>query len=119
MKGVIEATEAVKQEAIRLILQTAKTGHIYKHHGVEHQASAPGEPPASETGHLVNSIKTEYDEGKLMGAVVVQAPYGIMLEFGTEKMAGRPYLRPALANKAPGITGTIAVNVGKAFRGVV
>lgn len=99
MRGVVRATEAVREEAISLILNTPKTGRVYQRGSVTHQASAPGEPPASDTGELVNSIKTEYDEAKLSGTVVVRSPHGPHLEYGTRNMEPRPFLRPALANR--------------------
>lgn len=98
MRGIVKATEAVKTEAIRLILSGPKTGRDYRRRSVLHKASAPGEPPASDTGTLVNSIATEYDQAALTGQVVVRAPYGPYLEFGTQKMEPRPFLRPAVAN---------------------
>ena len=50
MKGIVRGTEAVRDEAISLILNTPKNGRLYRRRGVEHLASAPGEPPASDTG---------------------------------------------------------------------
>jgi HK97 gp10 family phage protein len=59
------------------------------------QASKPGEPPRKRTGNLQNSIKTEV----LTMVQVLVGPtvyYGKFLEFGTRKMAARPFMRPAL-----------------------
>lgn len=98
MRGVVRATELVRKEAISLILNTAKSGRVYVRGDVEHQASAPGEPPASDTGRLVNSIKTVYDTKNLYGKVVTTVAYGQYLEFGTQTIEPRPFLRPALAN---------------------
>lgn len=98
MRGVVSGTEQVRNEALRLILQTAKTGTLYRMHGVVHRASAPGEPPASDTGRLVNSITTAYDEPKLSGVVSANTEYAPYLEYGTSKMEARPFMRPALAN---------------------
>lgn len=92
MRGVVKATEAVRTEAIRLIVYGEKTGRMYG----KHRASAPGEAPASDTGYLVNSIRTRYDVVALTGTVVVGAEYGRFLEFGTQNMEPRPFLRPAL-----------------------
>lgn len=98
MRGVIKAAELVRSEAISLILNTPKTGRIYPRRGIEHQASAPGEAPASDTGRLVNSIRTSYDVAKLTAYISADANYAGYLEFGTQKMEPRPFLRPALAN---------------------
>ena len=59
-----------------------------------HQASAPGEAPASDTGRLIGSGKATSDG--LSATVNFAAKYAEWLEFGTVKMAERPFLRPAV-----------------------
>lgn len=59
-----------------------------------HVASAPGEAPAVDYGHLVNSIKV-HKVHDLLWYVTVGAAYGYILEFGSVKMAARPFMRPA------------------------
>jgi HK97 gp10 family phage protein len=60
-----------------------------------HRASAPGEAPAVDTANLRNSIETDkIKEG--LHAVSTNAEYAAGLEFGTPKMAARPFFRPAL-----------------------
>ncbi len=63
----------------------------------KHQASAPGDAPAVDTGALVNSIKTEAD-GSNRVLVGTNSEYAEPLEFGTARMAARPFLRPAIEN---------------------
>jgi HK97 gp10 family phage protein len=60
-----------------------------------HQASAPGEAPATDTGRLANSV-TFQREGKLSVTVGSQIVYAAMLEFGTSRMASRPAWVPAV-----------------------
>jgi len=60
-----------------------------------HRASAPGEPPTIDTGNLVNSIRTTKLE-RYRYAVTASAEYARHLEYGTYKMAARPFMRPAL-----------------------
>lgn len=85
-------TEAALVRAQESILSGPKTGRIYGNH----QASAPGEAPADWTGELVASGFTRYNRSKLFGEVVFSAPYARALEFGTERMEPRPYIRPAV-----------------------
>lgn len=116
-KGVVAGTELVRGEAISLILDTPKTGRIYRRRGVEHRASAPGEPPASDTGRLVNSIKSDFGklESQLTGTVVAGTSYAAYLEFGTSRMEPRPFMRPALANKKSEVEGVITAAVREAL----
>lgn len=63
-----------------------------------HQASAPGEAPASDTGHLLNSIghSVGIEEGVVVGRVGSHLQEMAWLEMGTRYMEPRPLLRPSL-----------------------
>lgn len=66
-----------------------------------HNPSLPGNPPAPDTGNLRNSIRYEvYGSGTevygIIGTTQKNPPYGTYLEYGTSKMAPRPWLRPAM-----------------------
>lgn len=115
MRAIIRTTESVRNEAISLILNSRKTGRMYRRRGVFHQASAPGEPFASDTGRAVNSIETRYDFEKLTGTVVASDPKFPYLEFGTQKMEPRPSLRPALASKGSELAKNITLELGREF----
>lgn len=60
--------------------------------------SAPGDPPGVVTGTFRRSITWEIDEerNELIGRIGTNIEYAIPLEFGTSKMAARPWLRSAL-----------------------
>lgn len=66
--------------------------------GRGHVPSAPGQPPKNDTGVLANNIET-VQVAPLKVEVSSNAPYAAHLEFGTSKMAERPYMRPATARK--------------------
>lgn len=117
MQGVIEGTELVHSTAVKLIMSGPKTGHVYTRRGVKHQASAPGEPPASDTGTLVQRSTTEYDHARLVGAVVFRTKYAEALELGTERIEPRPFLRPALAMSMPAIETAIERRVAAVLGG--
>lgn len=68
--------------------------------GAGHVPSAPGEPPNEDTGMLSRSIHVRQIDD-LKAQVVADAPYAAALEFGTSKMAERPYMRPAALRVAP------------------
>ena len=85
----------IQARAQMAIMNPPKSGRIYRRGNVVHQASAPGEAPATDTGNLVNSAYTkklgdsDYETG-------FTAEYAAALEFGTPKIEPRPYLRPAV-----------------------
>lgn len=117
MRGVAAAAEDVRGEAIRLILETTKSGRVYVRRSTTHQASAPGEPPASDTGRLVNSIRVDPSRlDQLVATVVAGTGYAAHLEYGTARMAARPFMRPALANRRRAIESIVAAHVRAAIR---
>jgi phage gpG-like protein len=61
---------------------------------VTDRASRPGDPPAPDTGTLRNSITTE-QVSPLVVRVGTNVIYAPPLEFGTVRMAPRPFMRPA------------------------
>jgi HK97 gp10 family phage protein len=113
MQGVVKATEGLRNEVIDLITLTPKTGKWYRIRGTWHRASAPGQAPASDTGKLVGSIRTKYYIRKLQGLVNCSVKYGGWLEFGTVRMAERPFMRPALANRREQIAQDINGEISK------
>lgn len=65
-----------------------------KRYGVKHQASAPGEAPATMLGDLRTSYKfIVKDDYAMVGSPL---KYALALEKGTSTMAPRPLLKPAL-----------------------
>jgi hypothetical protein len=102
-----EAAINIRNHAAREIQTGAKTGRVYETRfwtdsggrlrigddRPRHQASAPGEFPATDTGTLVGSIDFRLKRGRtLMAEVGTDLDYGIWLEFGTQKMEARPWL---------------------------
>ena len=92
----VNKTVARIHEEVTLALAAPKHGHVYG----GHQASAPGEPPANDTGHLTNSVSHRMT-GPTEGVVEVGAEYGVYLEMGTSRMAPRPFLGPAVEKVWP------------------
>lgn len=98
-KEIVKQTEGVRKEAISLVMDTEKTGKTYRRNSVEHQASAPGEPFANDTGATLSQFDTEYRDGGLTGVFIPRGKNAVRLELGTEKMEPRPFARPALENR--------------------
>jgi len=104
------AVKAVNRGALKIhkdIIQSfvsSKSGKEYPRGGKTHTASAPGEAPARDTGHLGQTTTFKLinvnDATKLSVAEVsVSAEYALALEFGREdgSIAPRPFVRPAFA----------------------
>lgn len=92
----VKTTAFVTANDAKTAVQTgARTGRIYKRGGKTHQASAPGEAPKTDIGNLVQKIRSE-DKGHAKSDVVAGTKYAGDLEYGTSKMAARPYMRPAI-----------------------
>lgn len=90
--------QRVRSEAVRSIQRGPKSGRTYPpirgRRGSPHTASAAGQPPATDTGTLVRSIAAERGSDGVW-SVGTSIRYGKYLEFGTQQMAERPWLRPA------------------------
>jgi len=103
---VIEETIAnlaltTQQYAVTGIRGGAASGRVYKRGGVSHQASAPGQYPASDSGVLAGSVNSEITPtSAIVGTNTFYGPY---LEFGTAKMAARPWLLPSFERAKIGV----------------
>jgi HK97 gp10 family phage protein len=81
--------------------------------GPSNEVSEPGEPPKIKTGRLRASIthRVMYEDGQVVGEVGTNVEYALPLEFGrefgTSKMAPRPFLGPALDENAEEINEAI------------
>lgn len=114
---VLNGAQMILAYSVRLIVSGPKTGRIYRRlGGVEHQASAPGEPPASDTGTLAQRGDVEFDANALRASVVFRTAYALPLELGTERMEPRPYLRPSLDFNFPVIQARINLTIGRVLR---
>ena len=97
--AMAEAVLTVRTEAITSM--RPGTGRIYRRKTIIHRASAPGMPPAVDTGRLRASIygKVKMLGSEVVGAIGTNVEYAPHLEFGTARMAPRPFLRRAIEKK--------------------
>lgn len=99
--ALVFQTAKAAENAAKIAMTGQKSGKLYKRGKKKtHQASAPGEAPAVDTGTLRRSILTQRD-GDLRAVVSVGAEYAVWLEFGTRRMAPRPFLGPAFEQVKP------------------
>ena len=92
----LEAGARIVETHIKLLLSKPGSGRLYIRGNVAHRASQPGEPPAVDTGFLRNSIVVDEPVTPELATISAGAEYAEYLEFGTTKMAARPYMRPAI-----------------------
>lgn len=102
------AALVMKADMVEGIQKGPKTGRVYKRGDKVHQASAPSEFPASDTGTLANrsmGIRKE-DNGLTIYVGANQGEgvkYAAALELGTKNMAPRPFAQPVLQKRKDGI----------------
>jgi hypothetical protein len=91
-----DATMAVRNKSLE-VLSGTRSGRTYVIPGtkVTYTASAPGEPPAVQTGRLRQSVATEISSDGMVGKVGTTLDYGQELEQGRSNMAPRPWLKPS------------------------
>ena len=100
------------------------TKSYYKNNKTKaHHPSLPGNPPAPDTGNLRESIRYEiHNEGKevygVVGSTQKDPDYAVYTEYGTTRMAPRPWLRPAMEKNNKWIRKSIANAVARTFKGV-
>lgn len=87
----LELTSAIKQT-----LSRPGRGRLYRGRRGrgDHQASAPGDPPAVDTGQYRSSWSWRIGPGYV--EVGTNQERGPALEFGSSRMAARPHVRPTV-----------------------
>jgi hypothetical protein len=97
-------------------MRLPKHGRVYKKpDGRLHRASAPGEPPAVDTGKLINSFETIFRRGGTEAEIRNEVPYAIYLEKGTKRMKKRPYAKPACVDMGPLFVASLKRRLQAAF----
>jgi len=91
-KALRAAAEAMTTQ-MKLLFGTGEGDKVYTRGGITHVASAPGDPPNSDTGSLMNSLRWER-VGDLHYEIRDGVAHGIYMELGTETIAARPFMYP-------------------------
>lgn len=100
--------EALRAEASHLITEGAVSGK-------NHVPSLPGHPPNEDTGHLRTQIEVT-QPAPLRVEVASNARYSAALEFGSSRMAARPFMGPATKRTRKTITALVKRAVDKAVK---
>ena len=105
MYGLLERNRVGRGRLYTQYLRTnRRTGGVFPigDRPTPHRASAPGDPPARDTGRLMESIAvtkraTAQDLTSETGPRTQSFPdkyYAAFMEYGTRKIAPRPFVRP-------------------------
>lgn len=106
-KALFHGAERIKVAAQLSITRGAVSGK-------NHVPSAPGQPPNQDTGVLADNIEAVMT-GPLTAEVSSNAGYSRPLEYGTSKMAARPFMRPARDKEEKAVRALVAKAVEKAL----
>lgn len=101
--------------AVRRIQKNSGSGRIYVRGGVAHTASAPGEYPNTDTGELVRKMGWR-STSALTSIFFANAQHARPLEWGTSRMAPRPFMRPTFRELEPRIRTKVRAAVRAALR---
>jgi len=103
VKEIVHTTaKHVGQDAV-FYIGSPKTGNVYG----THRASAPGEAPADFTGDLLDDMKVRMVGPTTAEVSFPRAYYALFLEYGTAKMAARPFLHPSMEAERPRFIGEL------------
>jgi HK97 gp10 family phage protein len=112
--ALFEAAQIIGIEAQALIMRGSASGQVGGKH--QHIRSQPGDPPMNEFGTLHGGIET-VQVAPLVVQVSSTAAHSKPLEFGTSKMAARPYMRPARDAKRREARDRFAAQVERIVKG--
>lgn len=94
-RAVHEAAEQFAQDVKLNMIRSKPRGRAYRRFGKIHIASAPGQPPARDTGRLINSIKS-VKRAVGFWETGVGASYGLRLDIPLPVGLGRPFFASVL-----------------------
>ena len=99
-EGLTQWAMLVRNHAVKAVQKGPKSGRVYVRGKVQHQASAPGQAPATDTGNLAGGISWNVEASTLTADIFAGAPSALHLECGTRPSHPRPCRGPALDDTA-------------------
>jgi len=113
--AVIGTAMELRGDIVKRIQGGPASGAVYTRGGVSHQASAPGEAPASDTGRLAGSITFD-KTGPMSATVGSDLVYAAALEFGSGRIDPRPAWVPAIEKITPKYIARLEKALGSSFK---
>ena len=99
-KRLVMSGNILRNKIIESMQNTTMANYFYrsgKNKNIKHFPSAPGNPPAINTGELIAHIIYDVSNWQLRVGIAGGGAYGLYLEKGTEdgRLKPRPWLHPA------------------------
>lgn len=96
-RGALKSALALVGVIVVKLSQPGSGRTYFRGKGRFHRASAPGEPPAADTGQLRGSIGHDdrSTPRKISIRVGTNLKKAVKLEFGDKRVAARPFMRPS------------------------
>lgn len=99
---VIKAAPLIEGQLEDTLQDGIQSGKVYRRGKSRyHQASAPGEPPATDLNNLVGSIDSIIAANRLEAKIGTPVEYALFLEDGTSRMAPRPLWEKTVKDNLP------------------
>ena len=95
---VLRGVLGIVKERMRFSFRQTKTGKMARRRVPPRdlfRRSAPGQPPAIDSGVLDNSIQG-YSFQPFKAELIINTPYAAYVNYGTARMAARPFAEPAV-----------------------
>lgn len=119
-RAVVAATLRIHELAVKMIQDVGDGTPTWRYNPKRVvNVSNPGDPPNSDTGRLVQSIKFEFGDEREWGAVGSNLKYAAWLEFGTETMEARPWLSAAVAEASKEVADIFKKEMDKAMQKII
>ena len=113
--AVVGSAIELRGDVVKRIQRGPATGRTYVRGQVSHQASAPGESPATDQGGLARSVI--FDKVAQMSATVgSDLVYAAVLEFGSDRIEPRPAWVPEVELMTPKFVRRVERALEDAFR---
>ena len=119
-RAVVATGIELRGDVVKRIQRGPASGETYTRGGISHQASAPGEAPATDQGNLASSI-TFAKAGPMSATVGSDMVYAAALEFGHDYGGGRviaprPAWMPAIEKIRPKYVKRVEKALGDSFK---
>jgi hypothetical protein len=102
-RSVLQIRAVALRDTISSLLERHQVGRGEHYPGNRNPSSLPGDPPARQSGRLINSIQWNrvtddvIEVGPNARAFTATGAYPVDLEYGNRRVAARPFMRPGVA----------------------